>query len=264
MRKGDGPTGDCGSGRLYSNYFSGMQGKPLHWAMRPQPRRRTFADESPLAMKAPSIHVMRLWATWIPVAGIAGFIALYLYAASMYPGGTQSNHGTHGYSHLSNYWCDLLDGTAYSGDVNRGRPFAVLATIILPLSLVPLWLQVPVLLRDRAKSGRFVQVVGSTAMVVSTAIFSSLHDIVINVAAVLGFTAFAVTVLQLADTWHRALTAVARLSAILCMANYLMWLTGTFLWAMPLVQKAAFVAFFSWIVAMSCAIRQVLVLEDSN
>src|ERR1039457_2408829 len=178
-------------------------------------------------MKSRVPHVARLWAVWLPVAGVGAFIALYLYAASMYPGGTQAHHEIHGYSHLSNYWCDLLDRVSYAGDINRGRPFAVLATIILPLSLIPLWLQVPVLFRDGSGLRRLVQVTGPASMVFSMLVFTTVHDFAINVASVLGFVAVVATMLSVSGKKRRAvLNGVALLSMILGVTNYLMWQTG--------------------------------------
>lgn len=218
-----------------------------------------LTDESSVAMKRRGPHVARLWAAWLPAAGVGAFIALYLYAASMYPGGTQAHHEIHGYSHLSNYWCDLLDRVSYSGDINRGRPFAVLATIILPLSLIPLWLQVSVLFRDGSGLHRLVQVTGSASMVFSTLVFTSVHDFAINVSSILGFVAVVATMLSLSGKKRRAaLNGVALLSMILGVTNYLMWQTGKFLWVIPLVQKAAFASFFVWIVATTIAIRRML------
>lgn len=142
---------------------------------------------------------------WVPLAGVVSFLICYLAAASLYPGGTRADHGTRGYSHLSNYWCDLLDHVSYSGDINAGRPFAVLATIVLPLSLIPLWVQAPLLFPEESSSRRIVRVTGPAAMVTSALVFTSLHDLAINVASVLGFTGFVATMLGLARSHRLAL-----------------------------------------------------------
>ena len=64
-----------------------------------------------------------------------------------------------------------------------------------------------------------------------------------------------------------ALNTIAVLSMILGVTNYLMWQTGKFLRVMPLVQKAAFVSFFIWIVVATLAIRRALATDaapDAN
>ena len=72
----------------------------------------------------------------LPVFGIGSFLILYFYAAELYPGGTRIDPASIGFSHLKNFWCDLLDSTSYSGSANPGRPYALIATILLPLSLI--------------------------------------------------------------------------------------------------------------------------------
>lgn len=205
-------------------------------------------------MKKPITHSAHVLAAWLPVAGIGTFIALYFYAASLYPGGTRLNHEIRGYSHLSNYWCDLLDRVSYYGEGNRGRPFAVFATIILPLSLVPFWLQVTLLFRNRSIWRPIVRITGPASMLLSTLVFTSNHDLVINIASVLCFVAFMATMLGLAGMRRGTLVTLAQVPAGLALANYIMWQAGLFLNAMPMVQKAAYASFFIWIIAGSCAI----------
>lgn len=207
-------------------------------------------------MKKPISHPTQVLTAWLPVAGIGAFIALYFYASSLYPGGTRLNHQIRGYSHLSNYWCDLLDRVSYSGDINRGRPFAVFATIILPLSLVPFWLQVTLLFQNRSVWRPIVRIAGPASMLLSTLVFTANHDLVINIASVLGFVAFMATMLGLAGMKRAALVTLAQVPAGLALANYIMWQAGLFLKAMPMIQKAAYSSFFIWIIAGSCAILQ--------
>jgi hypothetical protein len=195
---------------------------------------------------------------WVPVAGVGAFIALYLWAASMYPGGTSFDHQTRGWSHLSNYWCDLLDRFSYSGAINPGRPFAILATVVLPLSLIPLWLQVPLLFGTGSISCWIVRIAGSTSMAFSTLVFTQLHDVIIHFASTFGFIAFVATTLRLAQIGRTLLVSIALFSIGLGVTNYIMWQTTSLLWAMPMVQKAAYVAFFIWIIATSHAIHRTI------
>lgn len=205
-------------------------------------------------MKKPISHLAQVFAAWLPVAGIGAFIALYFYAASIYPGGTRLNHQIRGYSHLSNYWCDLLDKVSYSGAINCGRHFAVIATIILPLSLIPFWLQVTLLFQNHSVWRPIVRIAGPASMLLSIFIFTSNHDLVINIASVLGFVAFMATMLGLAGMKRAALVTLAQVPAGLALANYIMWQAGLFLKAMPMIQKAAYASFFLWIIAVSCVI----------
>jgi len=205
-----------------------------------------------------------VWFTWLPVIGIGAFIVLYLCAASMYPGGTRLDHHTRGYSHISNYWCDLLDNVSYSGRINRGRPFAILATIILPISLVPLWFQIQLLFCDGCIARWVVRIAGPASMMFSTLVFMPVHDLVINLASILGLVAFAATMQGLVGMRRITLVGIALVPTGLGIANYIMWQSGSYLSAMPIVQKASFVSFFIWIVAASWAISCELVADTGS
>jgi hypothetical protein len=198
------------------------------------------------------------WLMWLPVAGVGGFILLYFVAASLYPGGTKLDPTTRGYSHLSNYWCDLLDPVSYSGAVNRARPVGMLATIILPLSLIPLWLRVPVLFRRPSGiPGWMVRVAGTTSMVCATLIFTPQHDLLIDVAAGFGGTALVLTAVELARARRFALLGLAVVGFLFAAANWAMWhRKGVFLAATPLVERFAYAAFLLWALAATRAIRR--------
>jgi hypothetical protein len=201
-------------------------------------------------------HRARHLAPWLPIAGICAFVVLYFCAATVFPGGSESAHLARGYSHRANYWCDLLRHVSASGEANPGRSLAVVATLILPLSLIPFWIQISVLFRRSLWSKRVVQAAGSTSMVLSILIVTPHHDFVVNVSAILGFVAVVVAMVNLARSKQGLLIGIACAAMILGVTNYLMWQTGSLLWLMPMVQKAAFVAFFVWIIATSLAIRR--------
>lgn len=196
----------------------------------------------------------RAWAAWLALAGIGAFIVLYFYAAALYPGGNRFDHRVQGFSHLANYWCDLLEQVAFSGSTNPGRPFAILATVLLPLSLVPFWIQVPVLFRPSSVLQPLVRIAGPAAMMFSILVFSARHDLAINIASVFGFIALTSTLLGLVSMRRAALAALTLVPLGLAGVSYLMWQTGDFPGVMPVVQKMAFAAFFLWIAAASRAI----------
>src|SRR5690606_7516669 len=94
-----------------------------------------------------------------------------------------------GYDHFSNYWCDLLAQTFGTGEPNPARPFALLGTCLLPLSLVPLWYHLPVLFVAGSRWWLPARTAGVVAMLSATLVWTSLHDVILNVVAVFGFVA---------------------------------------------------------------------------
>jgi hypothetical protein len=196
---------------------------------------------------SPPSRLARWCETWIPPLGVALFVLLYFVAASLYPGGTRSDRTTVGYAHLSNYWCDLLDAVSYSGKANPGRPYAVVATVALPLTLIPFCFRLARLARGGERW--VIGAAGSLAMLLATLIFTPLHDLAINLAAPLGFCAFVLGLRGLTRAGHRRLVLLAGVALALSTLNYLMWQTRWLLWLMPVVQKLAYLALLSWVIA---------------
>lgn len=192
--------------------------------------------------------ILEWWWRWLPLVGIALFLILYLASARLYPGGTKLDPGAAGYSHLSNYWCDLLREASYSGHPNPGRPLAVAATVLLPLSLLPFCLKLAALAKG-ALSRRLVAAGGSLAMLLATLVFTPLHDLAINLAAPLGLLAFLLALRGLLRAGQRRLVLLAGFALAAATLNWLLWQTATLLTWLPLVQRLAYASFFSWVVA---------------
>ena len=196
----------------------------------------------------------RCWTAWLPLVGVGLFVAAYFYAASLYPGGTQFDLYTVGYHHLANYWCDLLSGISYSGAVNPGRPVAIAATVILPLSLIPLWVEIPRLFGRGSRLRRLSQVTGCISMLATALVFTPLHDAVIHVGSVTALCALLAIEAGLARAGRTELCWLGVVAAGAGVANYVMWSGGLLTWAMPGVQKAAGLALFVWVVLLVRAV----------
>jgi hypothetical protein len=199
------------------------------------------------------------WFVWLPGGGIVTFSLLYVIASSVYSGAADVGSG---YNHFSNYWCDLLALTSSAGQPNHARPFALLGTCLLPLSLVPLWYNMPVLFVSGSRWGAPVRIAGAIAMLCATLVWTSLHDIALNVVAVFGFIALATTLLSLDPQRHRTVLLTAWLAGALVLCNYALWATGTWLWILPAVQKVAFLALFAWVGVATLAIARELATES--
>jgi hypothetical protein len=191
----------------------------------------------------------------IPLVGVACFLAFYFSAAAIYPGGTEGDHQSAGYSHLWNFWCDLLHPVSYSGVMNGGRPFALAGTIALPLSLIPLWLLAPLLFLRRSALDPFVRAAGVLAMVLASLVWTPFHDLSIEGSSLFGFGAFIAAELGFLRAGRRRLFAVGIAPVLFGAATFLMWKTGAGAVAIPLVQKAAYATFLVWIVVVSRSLQ---------
>jgi hypothetical protein len=200
----------------------------------------------------------RIRTVWLPLGGVGLFLAAYFYAAARYPGGTQLDPRTTGYSHLANYWCDLLDAVTYAGRPNPGRPVALAATIVLPLALIPLWRALPRLFGSAGAPknviARTVRLAGPLAMLAAALVFTRFHDLAIDVGAVTGGAAFLAAQAGLVRGRRRTLVATGLVAVCFAVANYALWTTRAVPVATPAVQKAAYAAFLLWVVLVAAAL----------
>jgi hypothetical protein len=65
-----------------------------------------------------------------------------MYASMLYPGGSQADLQSVGYDWIHNYWCNLMNDQAMNGQSNPAKPFAVVAMVILCLSLLVFFIAV--------------------------------------------------------------------------------------------------------------------------
>ena len=70
-----------------------------------------------------------------PIFGTVLFVVLYIIAAVLYPGGSQVDKNSVGFSWLNNYWCNLLNENAINGQHNPAKPVALAGMFILCLTL---------------------------------------------------------------------------------------------------------------------------------
>lgn len=75
----------------------------------------------------------------IPLFGTIIFACLYFVATLFYPGGSQVDQDSKGFSWMNNYWCNLLNDNAINGQRNYARPIALAAMCILCFTLVYFW-----------------------------------------------------------------------------------------------------------------------------
>jgi hypothetical protein len=191
------------------------------------------------------------WLRSIPAISAGAFALLYALSAWLYPGGTWDDPTRVGFSLASNYWCDLLDATTYGGHPNPGRPYAIVAMIVLCTGLSVLWWTVPALFRHAPRRGRVVRFAGFASAVATPLVATHWHDVAIYTAGAFGVVAFAVTMSAIGNRGGRASRLLAASTLLLALVNFMIWQTRAGIKFLPIVQKAAFVAFLCWIVFTS-------------
>ena len=181
-------------------------------------------------------------------------VLAYVAAAARYPGGTQLDPTEAGYSHLGNFWCDLLAPFAYNGAVNAARPIALAATWIFALSLIPMFAGASSLWPRAARERRVVPVFGALAMLSFIAISTPYHDAAIQVGVVTGGVAFALLIHRIGAAKLRALMLSGTFALGLGACDYAAYMGGAPLTVLPGFQKLAGAALLVWFWQLTRAI----------
>lgn len=179
--------------------------------------------------------------------GIILFAIFYIIAANLYPGGSQVNKYSEGFSWTDNYWCTLLNEQAVNGKLNAARPVALAAMFLLCLSLSLFWYIFPQYSDLNKNTKLMIQISGTLAMSITMFLFTSLHDVVIIVAGFFGIVALLGTFFGLyKNKWHLLLLFGILNLLLIALNNYVYW-TNDYIRYLPVIQKISFLSFLIWI-----------------
>lgn len=191
------------------------------------------------------------------------FVLAYFAAAARYPGGSRLDPQHAGYAHLGNFWCDLLDVTAYNGQPNAGRPLALAATWLLPLALLPLWFRLRELWPTRSRARWLVPAFGMCAMVAMIGVTTRHHDQAINVGAISAGIALGAILWQLYAARLKPLLLTGSLAVTAGACDYAAYIGGAPASLLPGLQKIAGVALLAWLWHLTTAIRDARDTSDA-
>lgn len=195
---------------------------------------------------------------------MALFVMAYVAAASRYPGGSRLDPHQVGYGHLSNFWCDLLDAVAYNGQPNPGRPIALAATWLLPISLMPLWFALRHLWPRVDRARWIVPLFGTLAMLATVGVTTRYHDQAINMGALTAGVALSALLWRLYRARFQALLLSGALAVSAGACDYAAYLGGAPAPMLPGLQKIAGAALLLWLWQLSTAVRDARVTSDAR
>lgn len=183
-----------------------------------------------------------------PIFGTAIFVVLYVVATFLYPGGSQVNKNSNGFSWTNNYWCNLLNEKAINGQLNPAKPVALTAMFILCLTLTFFWLAFPRHINLDKKFKLVIQISGSLAMTIAFFLFTNInHDLITNLASSFGAIATIGTFVGLyKNKWFR-LFAFGLLNILLVGLNNLCYYDKELIIYLPVIQKISFATFLIWV-----------------
>ena len=201
----------------------------------------------------------------LPILGVLLFSAMYITAAVLYPGGSQADPHSVGFSWKDNYWCNLFNATAINGYPNPARPVAVIAMIVLAASLQFFWMLVAL----RASTSRSLsRTIIASAIACNVFIFSlataHLHDLMVNLASLAGLITVVCVMIVLYRLKWNGLFAAGLFNILLVGLNNFVYYSGTLIAWLPVIQKFTFLVFLCWICLINVRIYRETVRRSAG
>jgi len=200
---------------------------------------------------------------WIlaPLIGSLIFIVLYVISAMLYPGGSHADAHSKGFSWMHNYWCNLLNEPAMNGEMNKGRPVAIAAMIVLALTLLSFWLLYPKLMQFKSTSRMIVWLSAFLSVISISFLSGPLHDISINISGFFGLIAMAGAYIGIYKNRWYMLFAFGILNLLLIAANNYMYHSGNGMYYLPVIQKIAFLSCLLWMCIITVKLYNIRVYD---
>ena len=193
-----------------------------------------------------------------PILGIIIFVALYVVATLFYPGGSQVDKNSIGFSWTNNYWCNLLNDISINGQPNTAKPVAMTAMFVLCLTLAYFWFLFPTYINLERKLKLAIQNSGIIAMAIAFFLFTNInHDLIINLAAIFGAVATVGTFIGLYKTKWFGLFAFGIFNVLLVVLNNYVYYTKGLIIYLPVIQKITFAAFLMWVCCISIKLYEI-------
>lgn len=192
----------------------------------------------------------------LPIFGILLFAVMYIIAASLYPGGSQTDIHSTGFSWRDNYWCNLFNRTAINGEPNPARPIARIAMYILAASLQFFWMLIA-FLTAKSKPLRTVVIISSVSCTVfiSSLAVSDLHDLLVNLASLAGLIVTICTMFVLYKLKWNSLFFYGLMNILLVVINNYVYYSKELIIWLPIIQKITFLFFLLWICCITWQIN---------
>jgi hypothetical protein len=194
-----------------------------------------------------------------PIIGTVIFVILYIVSTLFYPGGSQANTNSMGFSWKDNYWCNLLNDKAINGQTNYAQPIALSAMIILCFTLIFFWLQFPKYTTLSAKYKLAIKGSGTLAMIIGFFLSTDIdHDLITNLASLFGVIAMIGTFTGLIKNGWKSLYYFGLVNILFFGLNFFLYHNINYSSYLPLVQKITFATFLIWI----CLINYKMIQEE--
>jgi len=186
--------------------------------------------------------------TYIPTICVVLFILLFIYCSFLYPGSSQHDINSEGFSWQHNYWCDIMDIQTYDQRDNPARIWGIIATLILCIGTGWLFYQFPSQFGTTNTEKWLVSGFGIASMLVGSLIFTSLHNQVIGITSGLALVAILTMFYVLFRQQEWPLFYYGVFACVVMLANNHIYYSKNGIEHLPWIQKISFLIVLAWIV----------------
>ena len=188
---------------------------------------------------------------FLPTIGILLFIGIYIYASTLYPGGSQADLNSVGFDWSNNYWCNLMLDNGLNGIKNKAQPVAITGIIILCSSMIIFFFQFANHFEKNRIWKMMIKISGALAILTAHFIFSEYHDIMTTVLSISG-TVVIIGMIRALHNNHLTFMTVMGICCILIIGlNNFFYYNEDLIQYGPLVQKGAFILILTWTIGLN-------------
>ena len=186
--------------------------------------------------------------------GLIVFAFLYIYASTLYDGGSKIYPHRKSWDWNNNYWCDLIWPTTILEKPNRASKWGIGANFILCFSMVFFFIAFSLVYAPGNYWVYMVSISGSIAMIGAMFIFSKFHNKIIGVITLSALPA-AIGVIYGLIYFNKQLALYwGMVSLIFIIINIYIFYTKYGERFLPFFQKITFGVFLGWIYFINATI----------
>lgn len=189
--------------------------------------------------------------SYLPTICVILFLLLFLYCTTQYPGSSQFDIQSVGFSWQHNYWCDILDRHTYAEVPNPASKWGIFATLILCIGTAASFYQFPNHFSASSSEMWIISGFGILSMLVSALIFTPLHNQVIGISSGLALIAILAMFYVLFQKSEFTLFYYGVFACVVMLINNYIYYSKNGVYHLPWIQKISIVIVLVWIVMLN-------------
>lgn len=186
-----------------------------------------------------------------PALGIAVYFLLFYVAAGLYPGGSQADLRSAGYSWINNYWCELMNHEAMNGQLNPGAGYAIIAMMFAGSAIGVFFYRLPLYCKTTTSKARIIRISAALTGISGVMLFGDFHNPALLCFNLATLVTLVVALIILLENSRKAFFAAGLLSMTLVQINNVMYYLRLGVQHIPWFQKIAISAVLFWVAVMN-------------